>query len=78
MAEYNGRHYYKIDVMGRNGYSFMVSTPNELDYEDDAVHIALDLGCFECDKDASYAVVDDLVSVHDIEHFIECGCCYNY
>lgn len=78
MAEYNGRHYYKIDVMGRNGYSFMISTPNELPYEDDAVDIAWELGAFESKDDARYAVVDDLVSVHDIEHFIECKCCYNY
>lgn len=78
MAEYNGRHYYKIDVMGRNGYSFMVSTPDELPYEDDAVDIACLLEAFYYDDDARYAVVDDLVSVHDIEHFIECGCCYNY
>lgn len=77
MAEYNGRYYYKIDVMGRNGYSFMVSTPDELPYEDDAVDVACALDAIYYD-DAKYAVVDDLVSVHDIEHFIECGCCYNY
>ena len=78
MAEYNGRHYYKIDVMGRNGYSFMVSTPDELPYEDDAVDVAWELGAFESKDDARYAVVDDLVSELDIEHFIEWGCCYNY
>lgn len=77
MAEYNGRHYYKIDVMGRNGYSFMISTPNELPDEYDAVDIACVLDVLYVD-DARYAVVDDLVSVYDIEHFIECGCCYNY
>ena len=78
MAEYNGRHYYKIDVMGRNGYSFMISTPNELPNENDAVDVACVLEAFYDDDDARYAVVYDLVSVHDIEHFIECGCCYNY
>ena len=78
MAEYNGRHYYKIDVSGRHGYSFMISTPNELPDEYDAIDVACVLEAFECDDDARYAVVDDLVSVHDIEHFIECGCCYNY
>lgn len=56
----------------------MISTPNELPYEDDAVDVAWELDAFECDDDARYAIVDDLVSVHDIEHFIECGCCYNY
>lgn len=78
MAEYNGRHYYKIDVMGKYGYSFMISTPNELPDEYDAVDVAWELDAFECDDDAKYAVVDDLVSVHDIELFNEHGCCYNY
>ena len=32
--EYNGKHYYKVDVMGRNGYSFMVVSKDELDEYD--------------------------------------------
>jgi hypothetical protein len=56
----------------------MISTPNELPYDDDAVDIACLLEAFECDDDARYAVVDALVTEHDIENFIECGCCYNY
>lgn len=78
MAEYNGKHYYKIDVMVKDGYSFMVSSPDKLPYEEDVLDIAWYLDAFEFDDDVNYAVVDDLVSVHDIEHFIECGCCYNY
>ena len=77
MAKYNNRHYYKIDVVGQHGYSFMVSTANELPYEDDAVDVAIELDAFECGRDASYAVVDDLVSENDIKHFIECNCCYD-
>ena len=30
MSRYNNRHYYKIDVTGRDGYSFMISTLNPI------------------------------------------------
>ena len=78
MAKYNNRHYYKIDVMGKNGYSFMISTLNPLKYDDEAIDIAWDLGCFNDKDDVDYAVVDDLVGEDDIKHFIECKCCYQY
>jgi hypothetical protein len=78
MAQFNNRHYYKIDVMGRDGYSFMISTLNPLEYEDEAIDIAWDLGCFNDKDDVNYAIVDDLVGEHDIKHFIDCKCCYQY
>lgn len=73
----NNRHYYKIDVAGRYGYSFMVSTANELPDEYDAIEIALELDAFESERDANYANVDDLMGEDDIKNFIDCGCCYD-
>ena len=69
--EYNGKHYYKIDIMGRNGYSFMVVSNDELD-ELDVLHKAYLNDCFDDATDMNYAVVDDLVSEYDIENFKSC------
>ena len=69
--ERNGKHYYKIDVMGRNGYSFMVVSKEELD-EVDVLNKSYIKGLFDDDNDAHYAVVDDLVSEYDIENFKNC------
>ena len=69
--EQNGKHFYKVDVMGRNGYSFMVVSNDELD-EGDVIDKALVKGLFDDETDADYAVVDDLVSEYDIENFKDC------
>lgn len=71
---YLGKHYYKIDVMGANGYSFMVCSADELD-EGEVVNRSLDAGFFDDSTDADYSVVDDFISEHDILHFKNCGCC---
>jgi hypothetical protein len=69
--EQNGKHFYKVDVMGRNGYSFMVVSNDALD-EGDVIDKALAKGLFDDETDADYAVVDDLVSEYDIENFKDC------
>ena len=69
--EYNGKHYYKIDVPGHYGYSFMVVSNDELD-ELDVLNKAYLNGCFNDATDLDYAVVDDLVSEYDIENFKDC------
>lgn len=69
--EQNNKHYYKIDVMGRHGYSFMVSSNDMLD-EDEVLDKALTKGLFQDELDAEYAVVDDLISEYDIENFKDC------
>ena len=69
--EHNKKHYYKIDVMGRNGYSFMVSSNNELD-EGEVLDKAFEEGLFNDEYDIDYAVVDDLVSQYDIDNFKNC------
>lgn len=69
------KFYYKIDVAGRHGYSFMVFSTDELD-ECEVIDIALRNGLFDDDDDADYAIVDDLVSDYDIKSFTNCGCCH--
>lgn len=69
--EQNNKIYYKIDVMGKHGYSFMVSSNDVLD-EGEVLDLALAKGLFQDEIDADYAVVDDLVSDHEIEVFKDC------
>ena len=68
--------YYKIDVMGKNGYSFMVETDEELRYDEDAIDLAVEHHLFQDSEDANYAVVDDLVTEREIEEFKSSGCCH--
>ena len=69
------KFYYKIDVPGKHGYSFMVFSTDELD-EGEVIDMALRNGLFDDEEDADYAIVDDLVSNYEIEHFTNCGCCH--
>ena len=69
------KFYYKIDVAGQHGYSFMVFSTDELN-DCEVIDIAQQNGLFEDDDDADYAIVDDLVSDYDIEHFTNCECCH--
>ena len=69
--EYNGKHYYKIDVPGHYGYSFMVVSNDELD-ELDVLNRAFLCDLFSDDTDVKYAIVDDLVSENDIQFFSNC------
>ena len=69
--EQDNKIYYKIDVMGKHGYSFMVSSNDVLD-ENEVLDLALAKGLFQDEIDAEYAIVDDLVSEHEIEVFKSC------
>lgn len=68
--------YYKIDVMGKNGYSFMIETDEELRYDEDAIDLALEHHLFQESEDADYAEVDSLVTEYDVNHFKSSGCCH--
>lgn len=63
--------YYKIDVSGKHGYSFMVTSNDVLD-EGEVLDKALAKGLFQDEIDADYAVVDDLVTDYEIEMFKSC------
>ena len=69
--EQNNKIYYKIDVMGKHGYSFMVTSNDVLD-EGEVLDLALAKGLFQDEIDADYAVVDDFVTHHEIEVFKDC------
>lgn len=62
------KYYYKVDVIGQNGYSFMLSSNEELT-EYDVFNIALENNLFEDEKDAKIAIIDDLVTKYDIRAF---------
>ena len=64
----NQKYYYKIDVPGKYGYSFMVSSNDVLD-ESEILAKTLAKGLFHYKFDADYAVVDNLVSDYEIEVF---------
>jgi hypothetical protein len=49
----------------------MVVSNDELD-EYDVIDKALAKGLFDCETDADYAIVDDLISEYDIENFKDC------
>ena len=68
--------FYKIDVIGENGYSFMVSSNDLLD-DNEVIDKAKESGLFTEDIDANYAFIDDLVDETDVEHFESCGCLHN-
>lgn len=70
------KHYYKVDVAGKHGYSFMVYSAYELD-ECEVISLCLGADLFEDKNDAHYAVVDDLISEYDVEHFQKCECIFN-
>ena len=53
----------------------MVSSNDMLD-EGEVLDKALAKGLFQDEIDADYAIVDDLVSNYEIEHFTNCGCCH--
>ena len=67
----NMEFYYKIDVRGRYGYSFMVKSNKELN-EYEIINRCLDNGYFDDRLDANYAVIDDLISQYDIDNFSSC------
>ena len=67
----NQKYYYKIDVLGKYGYSFMVSSNDILD-EGEVLYKALTKGLFHYKLDADYAIVDNLISDYDIENLKDC------
>ena len=67
----NQKYYYKIDVPGKHGYSFMITSNDVLD-KSEILDKALAKGLFQDEIDVDYAVVDDLISDYDIGNFKDC------
>lgn len=74
---YNGKFYYKIDIHGPNGYTFMVYSSTEFDNTYDILKRCRILGYFDDDTDMNYAEIDELISVYDIEHFTKNNIAWN-
>lgn len=67
-------NYFKIDVIGSDGYSFMVCTDES--NEDTIIDLAAENNLFQDADDADRCIVDSLVDEQDIEHFKNCNCLY--
>ena len=63
--------YYKVDVKGRNGYSFMVRSTDELS-DDDVLSRAKAAECFDDEDDVERASVDRDIDDSDINAFDDC------
>lgn len=63
--------YYTINVIGKNGYSFMIH--GYIKHEEDAIQQALDNDLFTDKLDAEQAVAEEAVE-SEVKHFSELGC----
>lgn len=70
------KHYYMVNIPGHYGYSFMVESTDELD-EVEVIDKCADKNLFNDDSDKNYALVDDMVTDTDIDHFKKNNCCHN-
>lgn len=70
------KHYYMVNIPGHYGYSFMVESTDELD-EVEVIDKCANKNLFNDDDDRHYALVDDLVTDTDIDHFKKNNCCHN-
>lgn len=68
--------YYTINVMGGNGYSFMVAVPCGAYEKEDIESVAERHNLFQEPNDVETAMVDDLVGWQDVEHFEKIGQLY--
>jgi len=68
------KNYFKIDVIGSDGYSFMVCT-TETD-EEAVIDLAAENDLFQDADDRDRCMVDALVDNDDIQHFKEWDCLY--
>lgn len=67
------KNYYKINVLGGNGYSFMVCTSVP---DKDAI-IGMAAAYFNDAEEMDRASIDPIINEDDIEHFRSCGCLYD-
>ena len=70
---YMEQSYYTINVIGKNGYSFVVH--GYIKHEEDAIQQALDNDLFNDELDAEQAMAEEAVPT-EVRHFEECGCVY--
>ena len=69
------KHYYKVDVSGRYGYSFMVESDEPVT-EDQVIELSIEQDLFDNNSDAKYATVDMEPTEYDVNHFKKENCLY--
>ena len=62
-------NYFMVNVSGRNGYSFMVTTTDNNIDDSEVISRCQDKELFYNTEDAYYAEVDDLVTDYDKKAF---------
>lgn len=65
-------NYFKIDVIGVNGYSFMITSSDNNITDEQIIDDAAEQGLFDDVSDRFAAQVDRLVDEMDIEFFKDC------
>lgn len=68
------KNYFKLDIIGSNGYSFMVCTTET--NEDAVLDLAVENNLFANADDRDRCIIDILVDNNDIQRFIEWGFLY--
>ena len=73
----NHLNYITVSVLGKYGYSFMVTTKDDNLSEQDILIACLNKDLFEADEDIERASIDRDVTGEDIRFFKGGGCTYN-
>lgn len=68
-----GKTYFLINVLGKDGYSFLVH--GDFDSDEQAIDNAFEAGLFNDKADADCAIAEE-ADDNDIKQFTDWGCCY--
>ena len=71
----SNKHYYKVDVSGRYGYSFMVESDEPVS-ESQILELSIEQDLFDEESDVNYATVDMNPTEYDVKHFKADNCLY--
>lgn len=69
------KHYYKVDVSGVYGYSFMIESDEPVS-EYQILELCIEQDLFDYESDANYATVDMDPTEYDVKHFKADNCIY--
>ena len=72
MYRKDGLTYVMINVFGKDGYSFMVTTSNENVFEDDVLNACQEKNLFSDVEDIYLATIETMVDEKDVEFFNNC------
>ena len=69
------KHYYKVDVSGIYGYSFMIESDEPVS-ESQILELCIEQDLFDYESDVNYATVDMDPTEYDVKHFKADNCIY--